>query len=330
MRRMLLVAVLAALLVAPVARAWTWPVGGPVLQPFSFDPVHPYAAGEHRGIDIGAGCGRSRACPGNGHRHVRRQRPRLRRVWSRSPPLTGFAVTLTHLGSIVAAASTTVAEGDVGRRRSARAATRRSAIPMCISASGSHPILRGTATHRLPARANTHASGARTGSTGRPGARAAARRDGPGASCGQHAGAVAADAVHGPGRPSRGRRTGRRPSWRPLRRPRVQQGSGSWRRSPTLGAPHRCTRPLSVWPPSGRAMSSRPRARPGRWSSRLPNGRGRGRSRRRPLSHRRTCARPMPSHAPRAAPTGVPPKLRPRRLRRPVGSFRPAPRAAPQ
>ena len=52
MRRMLLVAVLAALLVAPVARAWTWPVGGPVLQPFSFDPAHPYAAGEHRGIDI--------------------------------------------------------------------------------------------------------------------------------------------------------------------------------------------------------------------------------------------------------------------------------------
>jgi hypothetical protein len=41
MRRVLLVAALAALLVAPVARAWTWPVGGPVLQPFSFDPAHP-------------------------------------------------------------------------------------------------------------------------------------------------------------------------------------------------------------------------------------------------------------------------------------------------
>ena len=57
MRRMLIVAVVAALLVAPVARAWTWPVGGPVLQPFSFDSSHPYAAGEHRGVDIGAGTG---------------------------------------------------------------------------------------------------------------------------------------------------------------------------------------------------------------------------------------------------------------------------------
>ena len=58
MRRVLLVAALAALLVAPVAGAWTWPAGGPVLQPFVFDPAHPYAAGEHRGIDIAADAGR--------------------------------------------------------------------------------------------------------------------------------------------------------------------------------------------------------------------------------------------------------------------------------
>src|SRR5205085_12497672 len=54
MRRVLPLAVVAALFVAPVARAWTWPVSGPVLQPFVFDPAHPYAAAEHRGIDVGA------------------------------------------------------------------------------------------------------------------------------------------------------------------------------------------------------------------------------------------------------------------------------------
>ena len=77
MRRVLLVAVLAALLVAPVARAWTWPVGGPVLQPFSFDPAHPYAAGEHRGIDIAADAGRGGARAGCGHGDLQRHRPGL-------------------------------------------------------------------------------------------------------------------------------------------------------------------------------------------------------------------------------------------------------------
>src|ERR671931_386280 len=54
MRRALLAAVAAALHFAPLAGAWTWPPDGPVLQPFVFDPAHPYAAGQHRGIDIGA------------------------------------------------------------------------------------------------------------------------------------------------------------------------------------------------------------------------------------------------------------------------------------
>ena len=51
MRRFLLL-LLAALAVAPTAGAWTWPVDGPVLQPFSFDPLHPYAPGQHRGVDV--------------------------------------------------------------------------------------------------------------------------------------------------------------------------------------------------------------------------------------------------------------------------------------
>jgi hypothetical protein len=38
----------------PVAQAWSWPVQGPVVQPFVYDEAHPYASGQHRGIDIGA------------------------------------------------------------------------------------------------------------------------------------------------------------------------------------------------------------------------------------------------------------------------------------
>src|SRR5438477_8205502 len=110
MRRMLLVAVWAALLVAPVARAWTWPVGGPVLRPFSFDPAHPYAAGEHRGIDIGATAAEvvrapasgtvtfSGTVPGSGHALT-------------ITTADGLAVTLTHLGSVAVAAGVAVAEG---------------------------------------------------------------------------------------------------------------------------------------------------------------------------------------------------------------------------
>ena len=46
--------------------AWSWPVDGPVLQPFSFDRAHPYAAGQHRGIDIGARAGASVVAPAAG------------------------------------------------------------------------------------------------------------------------------------------------------------------------------------------------------------------------------------------------------------------------
>ena len=46
MRRLLPIVVLLVLWV-PSAQAWTWPVVGPVLQGFSFDPAHPYAAGHH-------------------------------------------------------------------------------------------------------------------------------------------------------------------------------------------------------------------------------------------------------------------------------------------
>ena len=56
MRRVLLLVAVAVLICAPAASAWTWPTDGVVLQSFVFDPAHPYAAGEHRGIDV-AGLG---------------------------------------------------------------------------------------------------------------------------------------------------------------------------------------------------------------------------------------------------------------------------------
>ena len=48
--RCLAVVCLFLLFCVPCAGAWTWPVQGPVLAPFSFDAAHPYAGGEHRGI----------------------------------------------------------------------------------------------------------------------------------------------------------------------------------------------------------------------------------------------------------------------------------------
>ena len=51
------------LLPASAARAWTWPVDGPVLRPFDFDRAHPYAAGQHRGLDLGAPTGTSVRAP---------------------------------------------------------------------------------------------------------------------------------------------------------------------------------------------------------------------------------------------------------------------------
>ena len=79
-----------------MARAWTWPVGGPVLQPFSFDPAHPYAAGEHRGIDIGATDGEVVRAPAAGTV-----------TFSGTVPSSGRTLTI----AVTIAAGSAVAEG---------------------------------------------------------------------------------------------------------------------------------------------------------------------------------------------------------------------------
>jgi Peptidase family M23 len=107
--RLAALSALLVLAVPPAASAWTWPVDGPVLRPFSFGS-NPYAAGQHRGIDIGAPSGTPvRAAAGgvvsfagtvpNGGKTVTIQTS------------TGYAVTLVHLGSIGVLRGTTIEEG---------------------------------------------------------------------------------------------------------------------------------------------------------------------------------------------------------------------------
>ena len=93
------------------ALAWTWPADGPVLRPFVLGD-DPYAAGQHRGVDIGAPSGspvRAAAAgvvsfagtvPGGG-RTVTVQ------------TADGYSVTLVHLGTFAVARGATVGEGDV-------------------------------------------------------------------------------------------------------------------------------------------------------------------------------------------------------------------------
>jgi Peptidase family M23 len=104
--------VLLFLIIVPCASAWTWPVSGPVLQTFSFDAAHPYAAGQHRGIAIGADSGTPVLAPASGVVSFAGTMP------TNGLTLTiqtgdGLAVSLTHLGSIGVARDAHVVEGAV-------------------------------------------------------------------------------------------------------------------------------------------------------------------------------------------------------------------------
>jgi hypothetical protein len=110
-RRLVLAAALAVLVLAPPAGAWTWPTAGAVVQPFSFDLAHPYAAGQHRGVDVAGDRGSTVIAPAAGVVAFAGSVP------SSGLTLTidtadGYAVTLTHLGSLSSAKGASVAEGD--------------------------------------------------------------------------------------------------------------------------------------------------------------------------------------------------------------------------
>jgi hypothetical protein len=112
MRRIALLPVLlATLLGAPPAHAWTWPVDGPVLRPFQFGD-DPYVAGLHRGIDIGAAPGATVRAPRAGLVRFAGTVPGNGRTLTIETP-DGYSVTLLHLGAFSVARGATVAEGDM-------------------------------------------------------------------------------------------------------------------------------------------------------------------------------------------------------------------------
>jgi murein DD-endopeptidase MepM/ murein hydrolase activator NlpD len=108
MRRTLIVAFAAALVIAPTAGAWTWPVKGPILQKFVLGD-DPYAAGQHRGIDIGAGAGEPVLAPASGTVSFAGTVPVSGKVVT-IQTADGYSVTLTHLGSTSVRRGETVGE----------------------------------------------------------------------------------------------------------------------------------------------------------------------------------------------------------------------------
>src|SRR5262245_39356668 len=110
MRRLAVLIVCALALPVPVARAWSWPVGGPVLRAFSFDRAHPYAGGQHRGLDIGSPAGAQVHAPAAGVVSFAGTVPTGGRTVSIQLP-SGYTATLVHLGSIGVKRGESVAEG---------------------------------------------------------------------------------------------------------------------------------------------------------------------------------------------------------------------------
>jgi len=88
-------------------------VQGPVLTPFSYDEAHPYAAGQHRGIDIGAdAAGTPVVAPAAGTVSFAGTVPTNGKSVT-IETADGHSVTLTHLGSIAVGKGATVAEQDL-------------------------------------------------------------------------------------------------------------------------------------------------------------------------------------------------------------------------
>ncbi len=118
MRRVVIVVLAAALVVVPPAGAWTWPAKGPVLQKFVLGD-DPYAAGQHRGIDIGAPAGAAVAAPASGTVTFAGTVPISGRTVT-IQTADGYSVTLTHLGSTSARHGLTIGEGPAGAACGAR------------------------------------------------------------------------------------------------------------------------------------------------------------------------------------------------------------------
>jgi Peptidase family M23 len=95
----------------PPALAWTWPVDGPVLRPFVLGD-DPYAAGQHRGIDVGSAADAPVRAPVGGSVSFAGTVPGGGRTLT-VLTAAGYSVTLVHLGSTAVTRGAEVAEGDV-------------------------------------------------------------------------------------------------------------------------------------------------------------------------------------------------------------------------
>ncbi len=94
---------------APPALAWTWPADGPVLRPFTFGD-DPYAAGQHRGIDVAAEPGSLVRSPASGVVSFAGSVPGGGRTVT-VETADGYSVTLVHLGTIAVVRQEALAEG---------------------------------------------------------------------------------------------------------------------------------------------------------------------------------------------------------------------------
>ncbi|HEU6446805.1 MAG TPA: peptidoglycan DD-metalloendopeptidase family protein, partial [Gaiellaceae bacterium] len=101
---------IAALAVPPVGLAWTWPADGEILRGFDYRGG-AYTASGHRGVDIGGAVGSAVRAPAAGRVWFAGSLPTNGRTVSIRTS-DGWAVTLTHLGSIAVSAGDGVAEGE--------------------------------------------------------------------------------------------------------------------------------------------------------------------------------------------------------------------------
>jgi hypothetical protein len=83
---------------APPALAWTWPADGPVLRPFVLGD-DPYAAAQHRGVDIASPSGGLVRAPASGVVSFAGAVPGGGRTVT-IQTADGYSVTLVHLGGI--------------------------------------------------------------------------------------------------------------------------------------------------------------------------------------------------------------------------------------
>jgi len=112
MRRLLLAAaVLAAFIVAPAARAWTWPVEGTVLRAFALT-ADPYAGGQHRGIDVAAPEGSPVRAASSGTVSFVGSVPNGGKVVTIQTG-SGYAVTALQLGSTAVVRGAAIEEGAI-------------------------------------------------------------------------------------------------------------------------------------------------------------------------------------------------------------------------